>query len=325
MARKILFAPSQPDVILTMAKSMTPAGFELVVADPGTPAFIQAAGDAEYYLGLARRMGGEFFRSAPNLKLVQLLSAGYDHVDIEAARKARVPVSNNGGANALAVAEHTIMLILAVLKRVVQFHNSVVAGTWRVGNPADVRVYEMGNRTLGIIGLGNIGKKVARRARAFDTKVQYYDIRRLSEHEEDALGVRFVLFDELLRTSDIVSLHVPLDDSTRNLIGARELGLMRREAIIVNTCRGPVIDEGALFEALKADRIAGAGLDVLVDEPPKADHPFFMLPNVTLTPHSAGPTWENWTARFRNGFDNIERVAAGRAPLWVVPELADLT
>jgi phosphoglycerate dehydrogenase-like enzyme len=324
MARKILFAPSQPDVILTMAKSMTPAGFELVVADPGTPAFIQAAGDAEYYLGLARRMGGEFFRSAPNLKLVQLLSAGYDHVDIEAARKARVPVSNNGGANALAVAEHTIMLILAVLKRVVQFHNSVVAGTWRVGNPADVRVYEMGNRTLGIIGLGNIGKKVARRARAFDTKVQYYDIRRLSEHEEDALGVRFVLLDELLKTSDIVSLHVPLDDSTRNLIGARELGLMRREAIIVNTCRGPVIDEAALFEALKANRIAGAGLDVLVDEPPRADHPFFTLPNVTLTPHSAGPTWENWTARFRNGFDNIERVAAGRAPLWVVPELADL-
>jgi phosphoglycerate dehydrogenase-like enzyme len=236
-----------------------------------------------------------------------------------------VPVSNNGGANALAVAEHTIMLILAVLKRVVLFHNSVVAGKWRVGNPADVRVYEMGNRTLGIIGLGNIGKKVARRARAFDTRVQYYDIRRLSEHDEDALGVRFVLLDELLRSADIVSLHVPLDDSTRNLIGARELGLMKREAIVVNTCRGPVIDEAALFEALESNRIAGAGLDVMVDEPPRADHPFFTLPNVTLTPHSAGPTWENWTARFRNGFDNIERVAAGRAPLWVVPELADLT
>jgi len=302
---------------------MTPACFELVVADPGTPEFIQAAGDAEYYLGLARRMGGEFFRSAPNLKLVQLLSAGYDHVDVEAARKAKVPVSNNGGANALAVAEHTIMLILAVLKRVVQFHNSVAAGHWRVGNPADVRVYEMANRTLGIVGLGNIGKKVARRARAFETKVQYYDIRRLSEADEDALGVRFVLFDELLRTSDILSLHVPLDDSTRNLIGARELGLMKREAIVVNTCRGPVIDETALYEALKANRLAGAGLDVMVEEPPRPDHPLFALPSVTLTPHSAGPTWENWTARFRNGFDNIQRVAAGRAPLWVIPELAE--
>ena len=323
MAKKILFAPKQPDVILTMAKAMTPAGFELVVADPGTPEFIQAAGDAEYYLGLARRMGGEFFRSAPNLKLVQLLSAGYDHVDVEAARKSKVPVSNNGGANALAVAEHTVMLILAVLKRVVQFHNSVAAGKWRVGNPADVRVYEMANRTLGIVGLGNIGKKVARRARAFETKVQYYDIRRLSEADEDALGIRFVLFDELLRTSDIVSLHVPLDDSTRNLIDGRALGLMKREAIIVNTCRGPVIDENALYDALKSNRIAGAGLDVMVEEPPKENHPLFALPNVTLTPHSAGPTWENWTARFRNGFDNIQRVAAGRAPLWVIPELAE--
>jgi len=323
MAKKILFAPKQPPVIIEMAQAMTPAGYELVMADPGTPEFIQAAGDAEYYLGLARRMGGEFFRSAPNLKLVQLLSAGYDHVDIEAARKAKVPVCNNGGANALAVAEHTIMLILAVLKRVGQFHNSVAAGKWRVGNPADVRVYEMGNKTLGIVGLGNIGKKVARRARAFETKVQYYDIRRLSEADEDALGLRFVLFDELLRTSDIVSLHVPLDDSTRNLIDARALGLMKREAIIVNTCRGPVIDENALYDALKNNRIAGAGLDVMVEEPPKENHPIFSLPNVTLTPHSAGPTWENWTARFRNGFDNIQRVAAGRAPLWVIPELAE--
>ena len=323
MAPKILFAPKQPPVILDIARSMTPAGFELVVADPGTPEFIQAAADAQYYLGLARHMGGEFFRTAPNLKLVQLLSAGYDHVDVEAARKAKVPVSNNGGANAIAVAEHTLMLMLAVLKRVVRFHNDVVAGKWRVGNAAEIRVYELSGRRLGIVGLGNIGKKVVRRAATFDMKIQYYDIRRLSEAEEDALGVRFVLFDELLRTSDVVSLHVPLDDSTRKLIGARELGLMKPEAIIVNTCRGPVIDENALHDALKLGRIAGAGLDVMVEEPPKPNHPLFALPNVTLTPHSAGPTWENWRARFRNGFDNITRVEAGRRPLWVIPELAD--
>jgi phosphoglycerate dehydrogenase-like enzyme len=323
MANKILFAPKQPEVILEIARSMTPAGFELVVADPGTPDFIQAAGDAQYYLGLARHMGGEFFRTAPNLKLVQLLSAGYDHVDVEAARKAKVPVSNNGGANAIAVAEHTLMLMLAVLKRVVRFHNDVVAGKWRVANAAEIRVYELSGRRLGIVGLGNIGKKVVRRAAAFDMKIQYYDIRRLSEAEEDALGVRFVLFDELLRTSDVVSLHVPLDDSTRHLIGARELGLMKPEAVIINTCRGPVIEENALHDALKSGRIAGAGLDVMVEEPPKPNHPLLALPNVTLTPHSAGPTWENWRARFRNGFDNITRVAAGRRPLWVIPELAD--
>jgi phosphoglycerate dehydrogenase-like enzyme len=318
---RILFSPRQPDVILDIARSLTPPGFELVVADPGTPEFYQAAADSEYYLGLARQMGGEFFRAAPNLRLVQLLSAGYDRVDVEAARKAAVPVANNGGANAIAVAEHTVMLMLAVLKKLVRFHNDVVAGKWRVGNMAD-GVYELAGKRLGIVGLGNIGKKVARRAAAFDMRIQYYDITRLTEEQEDALGVRFVLFGELLRTSDVVSLHVPLDDTTRHLVGARELALMKPTAVLINTCRGPVVEEAALYRALKEGQIAGAGLDVLVDEPPAPNHPLFALPNVTLTPHSAGPTWENWTARFRNGFDNIQRVAAGGRPRWVIPELA---
>ena len=322
MATKILFAPKQSDAVLEIARSLTPAGFELLIAEFGTPEFYAAAGQAEYYLGLARQMGGEFFRSAPNLKLVQLLSAGYDRVDIEAARKAGVPVSNNGGANAIAVAEHTLMLILAVLKRVVRFHNDVVAGKWRVGGFDDQRVYELSRKTLGIVGLGNIGKKVARRAAAFDMTVQYYDIARLTEAEEDALGVRFVLLPELLRTSEVVSLHVPLDDSTRHLLGAAEFAQMKPGAVLINTCRGPVVDEAALYQALKSGQVAAAGLDVLVDEPPAPKHPLFALPQVTLTPHSAGPTWENWTARFRNGFDNIQRVAAGRAPKWVIPELA---
>jgi phosphoglycerate dehydrogenase-like enzyme len=315
---KILFCPRQPDAVMEIARALAPPGFELAVADPGTPEFYQAAADAEYYLGLARRMGGEFFRAAPRLRLVQLLSAGYDQVDAEAARKAQVPVSNNGGANAVAVAEHTVMLMLAVLKRLVRMHNDVVAGRWRAGGPGEGRVYEAAGRTLGIIGLGNIGKKVARRAAAFDMRVVYFDIARLTEEQEDALGVRFVLLDELLRTADVVSLHVPLDDTTRGLIGTRELALMKRDAILVNTCRGPVVDEDALHRALVEGTIAGAGLDVLVDEPPAPAHPLLALPSVTLTPHSAGPTWENWAARFRNGFDNIERVAAGRPPRWVV-------
>ena len=319
MATKILFAPRQSQEVLDIVRSLTPHGFELVVADFGTPEFYQVAADAEYFMGLARQMGGEFFRAAPKLKLVQLLSAGYDRVDVEAARKAKVPVANNGGANAIAVAEHTIMLMLAVLKRVVQMHNDVVVGKWRA---TDVRIHEVAGRTLGIIGLGNIGKKVARRAAAFDMTIQYYDIKRLTEDEEDALGVRFVLLTELLRSSDVVSLHVPLDDSTRNMIGARELSMMKPASILVNTCRGPVVDEDALHRALTGKQVAGAGLDVMVEEPPAKDHPLFKLPNVTLTPHSAGPTWENWTSRFRNGFDNIQRVAAGGRPRWVIPELA---
>jgi phosphoglycerate dehydrogenase-like enzyme len=318
---KILLTPRQPDVILDIVRSLTPAGFELMIANPGTPEFLQASADAEYFLGFARGMGNEFFRSAPKLKLVQLTSAGYDQVDVEAARKAKVPVANNGGANAIAVAEHTLMLMLAVMKKLVFHHNNVVAGKWRVGDFAETRTYELAGTTVGIIGLGNIGKKVARRVAAFDAKVIYYDITRLTEDQEDALGVKFVLKHELLSRADVVSLHVPLDDSTRGLIGERELALMKPNAVIVNTCRGPVIDEGALTRALAAKKIAGAGLDVLVDEPTKPDNPLLKLPNVTVTPHSAGPTWDNWAARFRNGFDNIQRVEAGRAPFWVIPEL----
>ena len=319
---KILFSPNQTPAILDIARSLTPSSFDLVVVNPGTPEFYQAAAEAEYFLGLARQMGGEFFRAAPKLKLVQLLSAGYDRVDIEAARKAGVPVSNNGGANAIAVAEHTLMLMLAVLKRVVRFHNDVVAGKWRGGDSPETRVYELAGKTLGIVGLGNIGKKVARRAAAFDMRVQYYDIARLTLDQEDALGVHFALFTELLQSSDVLSLHVPLDDTTRNMIGARELGLMKPTSIIVNTCRGPVVDEDALYRALSDGKIAGAGLDVFVEEPPAKTHPVFSLPNVTLTPHSAGPTWENWTSRFRNGFDNIQRVASGQKARWVIPELS---
>jgi phosphoglycerate dehydrogenase-like enzyme len=318
---KILLTPRQPDVILDIARELTPAGFELMIANPGTPEFIQASGEAEYFLGFARGMGNEFFRSAPKLKLVQLTSAGYDQVDVEAARKAKVPVANNGGANAIAVAEHTMVLMLAVMKKLVWHHNNVVAGKWRVGDFAETRTYELAGKTVGIIGLGNIGKKVARRVAAFDARVIYYDIVRLTEDQEDALGVRFVLKHELLRVADVVSLHVPLDDSTRGLMGAREFGMMKSSAVIVNTCRGPVIDEDALYRALGEKRIAGAGLDVMMEEPPKPNHPLFALPNVTITPHSAGPTWDNWVARFRNGFDNIQRVQSGRAPFWVIPEL----
>jgi phosphoglycerate dehydrogenase-like enzyme len=324
VATRIVFCPPLAKTIMDLARGMVPAGYELDVLERDDPRFPQAIQDAEYFMGLARGgMGPEFYRGAPRLKLVQLISAGYDRLDVEAARQARVPVANNGGANSVAVAEHTMMLMLVVYKRLAWMHNNVVAGKWRVGDLGEQRVYELAGKTLGIVGLGTIGKKVARRAPAFDMKVQYYDIVRLSEDQEDALGVRFALFPELLRTSDVVSLHVPLNAATRNMMGAREFALMKDSAILINTCRGPVVDEAALHQALTTHQIAGAGLDVMVQEPPAADHALFKLDNIVLTPHMAGPTWENWPKAFRNAFDNVERVAAGRAPLWVIPELRE--
>lgn len=324
MAIKIVLSPKLPAPLVEIARSVMPAGYDLHVSDQGTADFFDSLEDAEYFVGFARSsLGSDFYRAAPRLKLVQLISAGYDRVDIEAARKARVPVANNGGANAIAVAEHTMALMLAVVKKIVWQHNNVVSGKWRVGDFSATRLYELSGKTLGIVGLGNIGKKVARRALGFDMQVRYYDIVRLAEDQEDALGVRFALFQELLRVSDVVSLHVPLTDRTRRMMGEREFALMKPTAVLINTCRGPVVDEAALYSALTSGKIAGAGLDVMVEEPPPLNHPLFSLESVTITPHMAGPTWENWWRCFRNAFDNIQRVASGERPLWVIPELRE--
>ena len=172
-------------------------------------------------------------------------------------------------------------------------------------------VHEVRNKVLVIIGLGTIGKKVARLAKAFGMVVHYYDIKRLKEEEEDALGVRFRLLPEILRHSDIVSLHVPLNASTQGMLGAQELAAMTPSAIIVNTSRGPVIDEKAMTAALSAGKLFGAGLDVFDEEPTPPDNPLLKLDNVVLTAHLAGPTFESNITRLRNGFDNVQRVARG--------------
>ena len=321
---KIVFSPPLPPSIMETARAMLPAGFDLDVVDPAPQKLFPALRDAEFYVGFARtQMDKDFFAAAPKLRLVQLISAGYDRVDVNAARQARVPVSNNGGANSVAVAEHTMMLILAVMKRLAWQHANCVQGKWRVGDFDETRLYELEGKTLGIVGLGNIGKKVARRAQGFDMRVQYYDIVRLTEDQEDALGVRFVLLDELLRTSDVVTLHVPLTQRTQGMMSEREFMLMKKNAFFVNTCRGPVVDEVALHKALATGHITAAGLDVMQEEPPAANHQLFELSNITITPHMAGPTWENWTKAFRNAYDNIQRVAAGGRAFWIVPELRD--
>ncbi len=307
---------------LGIMQELAPPGFDIVIAEPGSRKLSEALPMTEYFISHGEvAMDDMFYRSAPKLRLVQLLSAGYDRVDLEAARQARVPVCNNGGANAVAVAEHALLLMLAVSRRLPWQHANVVAGRWRGNDVAGLRLYELEGRTLGIVGLGTIGKKTARLAHAFGMRVQYYDIVRLTEDQADAFGVKFRLLNELLHTSDIVSLHVPLTPQTRRLIGETELHLMKKSAYLINTSRGPVVDEEALYKALNQGIIAGAGLDVFDREPPSADNKLFGLANVVLTPHFAGPTWDNQYTRFRNAFDNVQRVARGDAPLWLVPEL----
>jgi phosphoglycerate dehydrogenase-like enzyme len=238
MAPKMIVMDN-PLSAMDIARELAPAGIDMIITRADTPEFKAALPEAEYLVGLGEvKMDDVFYKSAPKLKLIQLLSAGYDRVDIEAARRAGVPVSNNGGANAIAVAEHAIMLMLAVCRRLVWQHSMTASGRWRGNDVANVRLFELHGRTLGIIGLGNIGKKVARMAQAFGLTVQYFDTLRMTEDAADALGVRFRLFDEVLRSSDIVSLHVPLTPQTRHMMGAAQFGKMKPTAYLINTCRG---------------------------------------------------------------------------------------
>jgi phosphoglycerate dehydrogenase-like enzyme len=315
-----------PQDVLALGQRMKPAGMTLRMMPPDASAADIAAAlrEAEYLLGFVRFLPDEAYTDATRLKLVQVLSAGYDRVNIAGARQARVPVCSNGGANSVAVAEHTIMLMLAVYRKLVTFHQNVAGGRWHEGIPRTADVFELEGKTVGLVGLGHIGQQVCRRLHAFDADVIYYDTFRRSPDEEARLGVRYVPFPVLLETADVVSLHVPLNDSTRHLIDAEALGRMKPKSILVNTCRGEVVDEHALTEILRQGRILGAGLDTLEQEPPDPPNPLLTLPNVTLTPHSAGPTVDSFRKRFQNGYANIQRVAQGQAPLWVIPEMRDL-
>ena len=321
MSPKIVFVTQFP-AAADFAREMVPTGYELIVADARSAEYKAAMADAEYLVGFVDMLvDDELYTDAPNLRLIQLLSAGYDQADLAAARKAGVPISNNGGANSVAVSEHALLLMLATSRQLVRQHDNVAAGRWR-GNDTP-KLHELRNKTLGVIGLGSIGMKTARLAMAFGMDVTYYDIQRLSEAEEDSLGVRFRLLREILQESDLISLHVPLNESTRYMIGAAELAEMKPSAILVNTSRGPVVDEEALYDVLTWGGIAAAGLDVFDQEPPEADNPLFGLDNVILTAHMAGPTFESNKARVRNAFDNVQRVNRGESPLWVIPEMTD--
>lgn len=324
----IVFTPGRemPPDILELAQHMKPQGFNLQML-PGTASAADIAAavrEAEYLLGFVRFLPDEAYAQATRLKLVQVLSAGYDRVNIEGARKVRVPICSNGGANSVAVAEHTIMLILAVYRKLVVFHQNVASGRWHEGIPRTVDIFELEGKTVGLVGLGHIGQQVARRLQAFDAQVIYYDTFRRKPEEEARLGVQYVPLNALLETADVISLHVPLNDSTRHLIDAAALRRMKPKAILINTCRGEVVDERALIDALQQWRILGAGLDTQEQEPPDPANPLLTLPNVTLTPHSAGPTVDSFRKRFQNGYANIQRVAQGQAPWWIIPEMRDL-
>ena len=272
---------------------------------------------ADFLILFPGQIAEEHLRAATRLKLIQLVSVGFDKMDLPLCRELGIPVANNGGANALDVAEHTLGLILAFYRRLIELDANVRANRY-FAIESGATTYTIQNKTVGIIGLGRIGVRVARLLRAFDATVIYHDVREVAPALEAELGVQRVTLSELLQQADVVTLHTPLDASTRQLISTSELAQMKPTALLVNTCRGPVVDEAALIAALQEKRIAGAALDVLEHEPPTPNNPLLQMPNVLLTPHTAGITVDTWPRRGDFIFANLQRVWAGQPPLGTV-------
>ncbi|MFE0103644.1 2-hydroxyacid dehydrogenase [Streptomyces sp. NPDC059009] len=236
----------------------------------------------------------EHFAAAPDLELVQCASHGFDYVDLEAARQHSVHVCNIGssGAEKQNVAEQTFALMLALAKQLVPAHTALTEADWALPR-LQQSITELSGKTLGIVGLGHIGEEVARRAVVFDMNIVYAGPNPVAPEVAARLGnARHVPLDELLRTSDYVSLHAPLTEDTHHLLDAPRLALLKPTAFVINTARGALIDQDALADALTAGTLAGAGIDVFDPEPPTAALRLLKAPNVVLSPHVAGVTRE---------------------------------
>lgn len=299
--------------------------FEVTVQPHDRPAtreeLMEAASRSDGMLTmLCDRIDHELMSSAPNLKAVANYAVGYDNIDLEAAKKLGIGVSNTPDVLTNATAELAWALLFAAARMIVPSDVLMRTGSWSGWAPLQFVGSDVSGKTLGIIGAGRIGSTMGAMSRGFGMKVLYWN-RSVSERLERETGARKVELEELLRSSDFISLHVPLKDETRHLIGERELAMMKRSAILVNTARGPVVDEAALVQALKSGTIAAAGLDVYEREPEM--HPGLAeLRNVVVTPHTGSGTVGAREAMARMAAENLIAMLSGRpGPQCLNPEI----
>jgi D-3-phosphoglycerate dehydrogenase len=247
---------------------------------------------ADVLITFTRGISREWLEKAEACRFIQKLGAGVNNIDLETATKKGIPVSNTKGGNARSVAEHAVLLMMAVYKQLIVADNEIVyEGNWLKTELRD-NSYELSNKKVGLVAFGNIGKEVAKILQGFQCDVRYYDVYRLTAEQETELNVRFMELDQLLADSDVISLHAPLNEQTYHLINEEKLKLMKPTSILINTCRGGIVDEEALYRCLNNRQILGAGLDVFEKEPVDQSHPLTTLNNIVLTPHIGGGTVE---------------------------------
>lgn len=314
MPQAVFFTPLEAELVEAFLRHK-PDDLEVTVERPDADSVRRTAlvKAADFLILFPGRIEDEVLRVGEKLRLINLVSAGFEHMNLDLCRSMGVPVANNGGTNAIDVAEHTLALILGAYRRLVILDNDVRHDRWDA-TPTGKVTRTIHGKTVGIVGLGHIGRRVAHLLQPFGAKLLYADALPAEASVEEELGVARADLGDLLERSHIVTLHVPLNDTTRHMIGSSELGLMKETALLVNTCRGGVVDEPALIQALRSGRPAFAALDVLEREPPDPANPLLELENVLLTPHTAGITRDSWERRGEFVFGNIEKVRRGEKP-----------
>jgi len=247
----------------------------------------------------------------PNVRLLLTAGVGSDHFDLGAAAERGLTVAEVTGSNVVSVAEHVLLQILALVRNFVPAYQEVVQGGWDIAKVA-ARSHDLEGKTVGIVGMGRIGQRVAIRLRPFDVRVLYYDNRRLTTAEEEVLGARYAALDALLPVCDVVSINAPLTPATDRLFDRARLARMKTGAYLVNTARGRIVDTDALVEAVRSGQLAGYAGDVWYPQPAPKDHPWRTMPNHAMTPHVSGTTLEA-QKRYADGIrDCLERFFAGR-------------
>lgn len=293
---------------------LTAAGLQVEVRDGSLPApraelLERVRGASALITFIGDAVDEELLAAAgPELKLVANFAVGYDNVDVSACTARAVLVSNTPDVLTDATADFAFALLLAVARRVHQAHEFVASGTWQGWEPTQLLGLELGGATLGIVGMGRIGQAVARRGAGFGMDVVY-----TARSDRGIAGARRLPLDELLSTADFVSVHCPLTPSTRGLIGAEALARMKPTAVLVNTARGGIVDDGALAEALRSFRLWGAGLDVFEGEP-RLNPALLELPNVVLAPHAGSATIQARSAMARLCVQAVLDVMSGATP-----------
>jgi glyoxylate reductase len=262
---------------------------------------------------LTDKIDAEIMDKAPKLRIISNYAVGYDNIDVKSATQRGIMVTNTPGVLTETTADLAFALILATARRIVEADKFTRSGKWKSWGPMLFLGRDVYGATLGIIGLGRIGQAVARRAKGFNMKVIYYS-RKRKEDVERELGVEYRELHSLLKEADIVSIHTPLTEETYHLIGEKELSLMKPTAILINTARGAVVDQKALYKALKERRIFGAGLDVYEKEPIDADDPLMELDNVVLLPHIGSASVETRGRMARMAAENLLAGLRGEKP-----------